>query len=392
MKPLVKWTGGKRTEIPFLKPHYPADFKRVIEPFAGGAAVAWDLEGVPAIINDVNGGLIQFYRGMQDPLLRPQINTALDQISQRRVHIHDWMAQLSEADLAGFYADPARWVQTHHAALTQPLLVPALDARMEALIQKHGKSKAARLLKLGAARGKAFSVAEQRPHVETAIQSALYEALREVYNQQLDVPVAWQVAAWWSVRVLCYSGMFRFSKDGRFNVPYGGISYNARNFADSFTDLFGSDRVQELARFTVEDLDFEALFLRYGGFQSDDFVFVDPPYDSAFSQYNVEGDFTRSDQTRLRDTLMRSPAKWMVVIKRTAFIQALYDQPGNHSYVFDKTYMVNFRNRHDRGVQHLVVTNYPLSLPPDSALRPLTEAPPLEDEASEDHSPASSSR
>jgi DNA adenine methylase len=214
-----------------------------------------------------------------------------------------------------------------------------------------------------------------RQHLETALQSAWYEVMREIYNQQIPVDRAWQAAAWWSVRVLCYSGMFRFSSKGLFNVPYGGISYNARNFNDSMDNLFGERRVKELARFTIESRDFQALMAAYQGFTASDFLFIDPPYDSTFSQYNVEGDFVASDQERLRDALEASSAKWMVVIKRTDFIQGLYDKPGHHCYVFDKSYAVNFRNRHDRGVQHLVVTNYPLTLNPEGeALRPLAQA------------------
>ena len=156
-------------------------------------------------------------------------------------------------------------------------------------------------------------------------------------------------------------------------MPYGGISYNARDFSASFDDLFGPKRVQELSRFVVESSDFEDLFKKHDGFTPNDFVFLDPPYDSTFSQYNAEADFTRNDQERLRDCLLASKAKWMLVIKRTDYIQSLYENTGNHCYVFDKTYMVNFRNRHDRGVQHLVVTNYPLALEEGQALRPLAE-------------------
>ena len=371
MKPMIKWTGGKRSEIPFLKPHYPKAFNRIVEPFSGGAAVAWDLDGLPAVVNDVNHGLILFYRSMQDDTVRKAIEVALKNINDRRKHIHEWVSKLDSSDVELFFLSPESWVEKHHAALNEPSTQPAIDQRTEALLVKHGKSKATRIKKIQTSRRDAFSLEEQRDHLETALQSAFYEALREVYNGQIGLASAWEVAAWWSVRVLCYSGMFRFSKKGLFNVPYGGISYNARDFSASFDDLFGSKRVKELSRFVVESSDFEELFKKHGGFRESDFVFLDPPYDSTFSQYNAEADFTRNDQERLRDCLLASKASWMLVIKRTDYIQSLYENTGNHCYVFDKTYMVNFRNRHDRGVQHLVVTNYPLNLEDGQALRPL---------------------
>lgn len=374
MNPVVKWSGGKRSEIPHLKPHYPAGFTRIVEPFAGGAAVAWDLEGVPAVINDINGGLIRFYRALQDAPLRTAMRAALGAINARRTHLRAVVAGLSDAEVQAFFADPGTWAADHQGALIQPAVAPVLDARFSALVRKHGASKAGRITKIEREHTHDAPLANRREHLETALQSAWYEVMREVYNDQIVVDTAWQAAAWWTVRVLCYSGMFRFSRQGLFNVPYGGISYNARDFGDSMEDLFGPQRVRELARFTIEHEDFQALMARYRWFTANDFLFIDPPYDSTFSQYNVEGDFVASDQERLRDALEASPAKWMVVIKRTDFIQGLYDQRGHHCYVFNKNYAVNFRNRHDRGVQHLVVTNYPLTLREHDALRPLVEA------------------
>lgn len=371
MKPLIKWTGGKRTEIPFLKPHYPASFNRIVEPFAGGAAVAWDLAPLPAILNDVNGDLIRFYRALQNVSSRNRCHQALLAIGARRNRLHAWVAALDASEVQAFFQEPAAWVNRHRFALLEPNTRSELDERFGILLLKHGTSKAGRVAQLEKKHTLVFTLDLQRAHLETALQSAWYETLREVYNHQIELDDAWQAAAWWSVRVLCYSGMFRFSSKGLFNVPYGGISYNARDFSASFPDLFGADRVEALGKCTIENLDFADLFAKYQGFSSTDFVFVDPPYDSAFSQYNVEGDFVANDQIRLRDTLEGSHAKWMMVIKRTGFIESLYAGRGHHCYVFDKHYAVNFRNRHDRGVQHLVATNYPLTLAGDSALRPL---------------------
>jgi len=380
MNPVVKWTGGKRSEIPFLKPHYPVGFVRVVEPFSGGAAVAWDLDGVPAVINDINGGLIGFYRTLKDPIQRATCKAALEVINARRLTLHAAVSALPDTEVRAFFTDPAAWAARHHATLIAPASLPTLDARFEALVLKHGKSKTQRIAKIEGTRAEAFSLDNMRAHLETALQSAWYEVMREIYNRQLDVPDGWAGAAWWAVRVLCYSGMFRFSRKGLFNVPYGGISYNARDFKPSIKELFGPARVAAWDRFTIEQQDFDALMAAYHHFNADDFLFIDPPYDSTFSQYNVEGDFTASDQARLRDALEASPAKWMVVIKRTAYIEGLYAQRGHHCYVFDKTYAVNFRNRHDRGVQHLVVTNYPLVLRAQGeALRPLDQADPLTD-------------
>lgn len=60
MKPILKYRGGKSKEIPAFKKYIP-EFDRYIEPFFGGGAVFFDMEPEEAIINDINGPLMNFY-------------------------------------------------------------------------------------------------------------------------------------------------------------------------------------------------------------------------------------------------------------------------------------------------------------------------------------------
>lgn len=65
LKPLCKWSGGKRDEIKEFRKYYPSDFDRYLEPFAGGAAVYFDLEHAGEnVINDVHPELVNFYNQM----------------------------------------------------------------------------------------------------------------------------------------------------------------------------------------------------------------------------------------------------------------------------------------------------------------------------------------
>jgi len=107
----------------------------------------------------------------------------------------------------------------------------------------------------------------------------------------------------------------------------------------------------------IENMDFEEFLLKYPP-KADDFVFLDPPYDSEFSTY-AQNKFTMGDQRRLVNYLMRDcPAKFMVVIKNTPAIFKLYHQTGLNIRTFDKTYLVSFQDRNDRNAEHLLVTNY----------------------------------
>ncbi len=66
MKPLLKYRGGKTKELPHILPLIPGFRGRYIEPFFGGGALYFHLEPRNAVINDINGKLIGFYRGVRD--------------------------------------------------------------------------------------------------------------------------------------------------------------------------------------------------------------------------------------------------------------------------------------------------------------------------------------
>lgn len=62
LTPPLKWAGGKRWQVPHLEPLWrPHAHRRLVEPFAGGLAVALGLSPARAILNDINPHLISFY-------------------------------------------------------------------------------------------------------------------------------------------------------------------------------------------------------------------------------------------------------------------------------------------------------------------------------------------
>lgn len=65
IKPIYKWTGGKRKEIKIFSEYYPDFVKEkkdylYIEPFFGGGAVYWDIKCDRNIINDIDMEMINF--------------------------------------------------------------------------------------------------------------------------------------------------------------------------------------------------------------------------------------------------------------------------------------------------------------------------------------------
>ena len=66
MKPILKWTGGKSSELNIIKEHFPSKINSFVEPFLGGGAVYFNLENKVNFVNDFNKELISFYKIIQD--------------------------------------------------------------------------------------------------------------------------------------------------------------------------------------------------------------------------------------------------------------------------------------------------------------------------------------
>ena len=123
-------------------------------------------------------------------------------------------------------------------------------------------------------------------------------------------------------------------------------------------ELFKPETATLFAHTQIYSRDFEE-FLDQVKPTKRDFLFLDPPYDTEFSDYEGNA-FTKLDQARLAVALSKTPAKFLLVIKNTPFIEALYSVPPFHVQRFDKRYSYNVRSRNDRQAEHLIVTNYPM--------------------------------
>ncbi|MGN1392432.1 MAG: DNA adenine methylase [Succinivibrionaceae bacterium] len=64
--PFVKWAGGKKQLVDRLKAYVPSSYNRYYEPFIGGGALFFDILPKHAVINDINGQLINVYRQLKN--------------------------------------------------------------------------------------------------------------------------------------------------------------------------------------------------------------------------------------------------------------------------------------------------------------------------------------
>ena len=152
--------------------------------------------------------------------------------------------------------------------------------------------------------------------------------------------------------------MFRYNTKGEFNIPYGGISYNTKNLKSKIDNMFNQDIATIFKTTDIYSTDFEE-FIASQNLSEDDFMFLDPPYDTDFSDYEGK-DFSHDDQERLSVVLKKTLAKFILVIKYTDFIYDLYKNWAN-ILSFDNQYTYNVRSRNDRKTEHLIITNLPVA-------------------------------
>ncbi|MBB2144976.1 DNA adenine methylase [Pedobacter sp. LMG 31464] len=371
LRPIIKWTGGKYSEFALFSEFIP-EFDRYIEPFFGGGGVFFALQPkVQSFINDKSTDLINFYKQIDHKEFKTELfnyATAWDELGNLTTKLWNEcaiiFASFIQKNIPSDQLNDALLVHLTHALKAELLLnnqdfIIDIDLFKKMLLASMA-DKARRIKRICEKEGRNFNNEELKSHFETGIRSGAYlffrALLNKQYTQTLQLKPAKAAANWYFVREFCYGSMFRFNAKGEFNIPYGGIAYNRKNFRQKAENIFDV-KVTELFKHTsIFNLDFEA-FLNQLELKTTDFIFLDPPYDSEFSEYDQSA-FTQSDQQRLATFLIQNPAKWMVVIKETEFIRKIYTHSKVKITTFSKSYTYNVRGRNNRDATHLIITNY----------------------------------
>ena len=373
LSPILKWAGGKEQELKYIIPNLPAQkFDDYYEPFVGGGAVYTAIQAEKYFINDKSEELITLYRSLTNGD-RELFFNVLDEI------IHNWnllgdVVQNNSTFFIELYRkystdkiDDAKiknilfeFILTHSDQFNG-MFSTIFNFNIENFI-KEIKINLIRKIKRMKELEKLKNILPDNDildNVETALKSAFYMHFRHIYNntKKYKLNTAFKSAVFLFIRNFAYSGMFRYNANGDFNVPYGGIGYNKKNFQKKVDYLKSKELNSLLDKTIIENEDFEDFFIKNNPSEND-FIFLDPPYDSEFSTY-AKNEFTRKDQERLANFLVnRCKAKWMMIIKNTDFIFELYSNKGLNIKSFDKKYLVSFMNRNDKNVEHLLITNY----------------------------------
>ncbi len=365
LSPIVKWAGGKEQELKYILPNVPDNFVRFIEPFVGGGAVYFSMGNKNKLINDKSVELTTLYNNIKyknkDFISRLQSLqdawVGLESILDNNIDVFNTTYlkykanKIAKEDLI---KNIELFINDNKTAFKQ-LLNAELLKHYDIFEKELLRNISAKLVRMKDLEEKKGNLPERDiyDNFECALKGSFYMFIRALYNKYDNSEY------FYFIREYCYSSMFRYNSNGEFNVPYGGISYNRKNFQRKIDYIKSKELQSHFVSTDIYNLDFEE-FLDKIHLSKNDFIFLDPPYDTDFSSY-VNNTFDKQDQERLANYLInKCPARFMLVIKNTDFISELYSDKGLYITSFDKTYMVSFKGRNNRDCEHLLITNYPI--------------------------------
>lgn len=371
LKPFLKWPGGKTRELKHIVPNLPNYINNYYEPFIGGGAVYFSIDNANKFyINDKSKDLIELYNNIKEDKNNLFIN-CLVEIDKSWYEIENIFSKNKE-DLVNIFSEyrdnvckktlknkVTSWENTQEKKLNdilpKSINYNSVVYKNEVVINLYRKMT--RMYSIEQKKGK-LSEVDVELNILTALKSAIYMYYRFLHNNQEELSDFVNSAIYYFIRNYTYSSMFRYNSKGEFNVPYGGMGYNKNRLETKISYLNSSYLKDRLRNTVIENTDFFDFFKNKKTTEND-FVFLDPPYDTEFSTYD-KNNFDFSDQKRLSDLLInRLNCNWMLVIKNTEFIHGLYDNKENvFINYFDKKYAVSFMNRNDRETEHLMITNY----------------------------------
>jgi DNA adenine methylase len=259
MKPIVKWSGGKKDEIKQFVDMFPQDIETYGEPFFGGGAVFFHLKPDKSVVSDLHKELIDFYISMKEG---------------------------KGSDIYNFLNEHPNDEETYY-----------------------------------------------KVRDDFKVESILDNAKRFFY-----------------LRKTCFRGMLRYNKKGKFNIPFG--RYKTYNFEE----LKNEEYKTVLSNTEILNKSFEHVFERCNN--PKDFIFLDPPYDSEFTDYGYCS-FGKEEHRKLAECFKKSKARCMMVIGKTPFIEELYDGYIKKEYFKKYSFKIHSNRVGDEiNTTHIVITNY----------------------------------
>ncbi|EZT80727.1 hypothetical protein V103_00545 [Staphylococcus aureus 22(2K81-5)] len=122
-----------------------------------------------------------------------------------------------------------------------------------------------------------------------------------------------------------FNGLYRVNSQGKFNVPFNKKDMIKNSTVFSETNLRNLNKYFNENNIIILNEDFNEALKKV---KENDFVFIDSPYDEAYTSYQ-KGGFHEKEHKELAERLIeldKKGVKWIVTNHNTKLIQSLYNQ------------------------------------------------------------------
>lgn len=372
LKPLFKWSGGKRREIEVFEKYYPDEFKVFVEPFVGAGAVFFDLnfEG-QNFIADTNQEVVCLFNQckkkenmlkiaklmenpwrilIKSPPLSAKIEFKESEAPYKAIkNVFASAAKMAVDELYSLHTRSGNPQTGEHtkAVLYKDIMKP-FNKEYNRVMAPH---KRALKEKTELHHKNAFPD-DYEPMSRTGEQT--YYFVRDCFPLDSEINKAFR---FYYLRKTAFRGMIRYGSESwhgcgnKFNIPWG------RYDTVTWNDLYNEEYCKLLSRTQVKDWSFERTMDKFKN-NKDAFIFLDPPYDSEFSDYGTA--FGAAEHRLLAECFKESKAKCLMVIGETELTRELYKDYIVGSY--NKKYEFRIYDKRikseDIDNDHLIVMNY----------------------------------
>lgn len=198
------------------------------------------------------------------------------------------------------------------------------------------------------AKGKAKNIYEFMENNPNDEETYYYIRNEFVVKNKLDI-----AKRFYYQRKTCFRGMLRYNKKGKFNIPFGKYQ------KISYEELKNEKYEELLSKSKILNYSFEKIFKLYN--DENNFMFLDPPYDSEFTDYGY-CKFGKEEHKKLAQLFKATKNKCLLIIGKTKFIEELYE--GYIAAEYDKKYrfkLYDGRIGDEIDAKHLIIVNYSLT-------------------------------
>lgn len=217
---IIKYTGGKSSELPAILDSTPESFKNYYEPFVGGGSVLLGiphLEGRLFYVNDIQTDLINLYK------MAKESNTRFFSTIKEISDFWNELGELAKLKFVNFNE-----LYTHHKPIGDYRLLLESTIQFPNFIGDSVLEDFTKIVYSKLERYQKFiDPTLSTLSVESALKNALFTLIRYKFNslKSKKDSTPEKTAFFYFIRNYAFSGMIRQNSKGDSNESFGGNSY-----------------------------------------------------------------------------------------------------------------------------------------------------------------------